>query len=434
MILKTMPATPLPQTRFGARRLYRDAGAVATSSVANAVLGVAFWAVAAKIFLPEQLGVMTAVLAVIVSTSLVLAAGVGDAYSALLPAVGNARPGVYRRGQRLLYGLATAVGIVAALVTTASLSQVRGSIAVGVLICVGIVAWSAVTLQSSTLVALGRARWLPLVNTATSLAKIGLLPLLAFAVQWHAVELSFIAAALVTVVVLRPIIANVIHSARDLPPPRMPEHTIAPTFNRFTAQTIASSTLSLGLITLTPFLVTAFAGPGQGALFALALSVTQALDFVGSAMAVSLAVHASSSPEEGGAMARAILIRAVLLVALGSAVLIGLTPMVLRFLNPAYSAMGAITVIAVMCAGSVVRTVYMVWASLQRSRRKMKVPLTLNVVSGVLLLATMPMACASHGALGGALALLIASALLSAGAGGHYITSSRNSKLVGAHG
>lgn len=83
---------------FGAKRLNRDAVLMAFSSVANAALGMVFWAFAAKVFKPEQLGVMTAVLSVIVSVSLVVAAGVGDAYTALLPAVGPARRSVFRRG------------------------------------------------------------------------------------------------------------------------------------------------------------------------------------------------------------------------------------------------------------------------------------------------------------------------------------------------
>jgi hypothetical protein len=56
-------------SRFGARRVHRDAGAMALSSVANAALGLAFWAFAARFIVPAELGVMTAVLAVVVSSA-----------------------------------------------------------------------------------------------------------------------------------------------------------------------------------------------------------------------------------------------------------------------------------------------------------------------------------------------------------------------------
>src|ERR1700687_3176172 len=104
-------------SRFGAKRLYRDAGSMASSTMATAGLGMVFWAIAAKIFPPERLGVMTAVLSVIVATSMIVAVGIGDAYVALLPAVGAARPRVFRRGQRVFYALVLITGVGAAIAT-----------------------------------------------------------------------------------------------------------------------------------------------------------------------------------------------------------------------------------------------------------------------------------------------------------------------------
>src|SRR5690349_22266781 len=117
-----------PAARFGAQRLYRDAASLASSSVTNAVLGVAFWALAAKLFAPAQLGVMTAVLAVIISVAIVVATGVGDAYTALLPAAGVARLQLYRRGQRVFVVLALVSGFAAAGATVAWLDDVRASV------------------------------------------------------------------------------------------------------------------------------------------------------------------------------------------------------------------------------------------------------------------------------------------------------------------
>src|SRR5882724_1578710 len=125
MLLGSDSTAQQPMSRFGASRLYRDAGAMVTSSVANAILGVGYWAIAAKMFPPEKLGVMTAVLAVIVAVAVVMAAGVGDAYTALLPAAGAARPALYRRGQRVFFGLAAVTGIGAAICTTTLLPHVR---------------------------------------------------------------------------------------------------------------------------------------------------------------------------------------------------------------------------------------------------------------------------------------------------------------------
>jgi O-antigen/teichoic acid export membrane protein len=412
-----------PRSRFGAERIYWDAASMASSSVANALLGVAFWAIAAKVFPPEKLGVMTAVMAVIMSVGLVVAYGIGDAYTALLPAAGVDRSSLYRRGQRVFFGLALASSIAAAVGTITWLDEVRGSIAVGVLVAVGVFAWSNLTLQNSTLVALGRARWLLPVNIGTSVGRIVLLLVLAATLRWHSVELASVISAVVVIVVLRPAIARVIKSAEDLPPATVPEGLLFRKFNVFVTQTVASSALTTGLLMITPFLVTVYSDPKQGALFALSLSIVQALDLIGAALAMSLVVHASSAPDQAGAMTRMIMIRVVLLSTLGAIPLVALAPTALRLLRPEYGAMGATGVIAALAAGTVVRCVYVVWSGLQRARRNMAMPLILNVISAVVLLATMPFFARNHGAFGGALALLLTQAVLITGITVHFVAT-----------
>jgi O-antigen/teichoic acid export membrane protein len=412
-------------SRFGVQRLYRDAGSMASSSVVNAAFGTAFWALAAKIFPPDELGVMTAVMAVIVSTGVVVASGVGDAYTALLPAVGAARSRLYRRGQQMFWAIALTSGSAAAIGTIVLLAEVRGSIGVAILVAVGVISWSAVNVQSSAVVALGRARWLPVANTGVGICKVALLPLLAMTLHWHAVELAFVIGTAVMVLVLRPAIVRVIDSATDLPQATMSEAAAMRMFNGFFAQSIASSGLNFGILMLSPFVVTALAGPEQGALFALTLSIVQVLDLIGMAMSVSLVVHASSTPEAAWSMARSVLVRALLLTIAGAAVLIPLAPAVLRFLHPAYGAMGASGVIAMMCAVCIVRTVYTVWSGLQRAHRNIKVPLQFNVVFAVALPALLFALCPAYGALGGGLAILLAQLALSGAAAAHLLISRR---------
>jgi O-antigen/teichoic acid export membrane protein len=303
-----------------------------------------------------------------------------------------------------------------------------------VLVVVGILAWSALTLQNSTLVALGRARWLPAANVAVSLGKIALLPLLAIAHVWHAVEFSFVLAAILTVAVLRPTIVRVIDSGDDLPDVSTAGAISTRTFDRFVAQTTVSSALSMGLVNVTPFVVTVFSGPKEGALFALSLSIVQALDFMGAALVVSLVVHASSTPAEAGAMARAILIRVLVLAVTGGLALSLVAPIALRWLNPHYGSMGATAVISVLSVGTVFRCTYMVWAGLQRSRRNMKMPLLFNFFCAVLLLSIMPALTSDHGALGGAIALLLSQLAVITAICGHVLFTRRRGRRASVPG
>lgn len=433
LMVRANAIVPAPTSRFGTKRLYRDAGSMASSSVANALLGIGFWAIAAKIFPPAQLGVMTAVLAVIVSVGVVIAAGVGDAYAALFPAAGDDRRRFYRIGQRTFLALAVVSGVVAAVCTTRLLQAVHGSVGVGILVAVGILVWSRLALQNATLVALGRASWLPAASIAVSVIKIVLLPILAVTIAWHAVELSFALSAIVVVLILRPMVARVIDTGDELPTTTIPGGLTVRTFNKFVGQTVLSSALSMGLLTVTPFVVAVFAGPKQGALFSLALSIVQALDFIGAALATSLVVHASSAPEEADTMARAILIRAVALAAVGAAVLIAVAPLGLRLLNPQYGAMGATGVIAALSVAAIFHCVYLVWAALQRSRRNMKTPLVFDGIAAAVLVATMPFLCREHGALGGAWAVLLAQLALTVGIAVHFLATTRRQRLGKRH-
>ena len=143
---------------------------------------------------------------------------------------------------------------------------------------------------------------------------------------------------------------------------------------------------------------------------------------------MSLVVHASSAPEEAGAMTRKIMIRAIALSSAGAVVLIAVAPTALRLLNPEYGALGATPVIAALAAGSVVRCIYMVWSGLLRARRNMTTPLVMNAITGVVLMTALPLLVPSRGAWGGAIALLFAQVVLVAGIIVHYGVTRRRAR------
>lgn len=415
------PARSAP--RFGITRLYRDAGSMAVASMLNAALGIAFWAVAAKLFAPHELGLMTAVLAVITSTGVVLASGIGDAYTAVLPAAGAQRGDYFRRGQTVFSVAAVVSAGTAALGTILLLPDAGHWPAIGALVFIGVVVWATVTLQNSILVALGRANWLPTANGALSLGKLILLPLCATVTAWHPVELSSLLAAALVVLVLQPVINRIVQSNSGMPAGSIENGFGTKRFYAFVTQTTLSSALTVGVFLATPFMVTVFSDPAQGALFALSIAIVQSLDLVGAAMSMSLVVHASSTPEQSGRMARGVLIRVVVFGLVGGALVTLVAPPVLTYLNADYGEMGATAVIAVLAGSTVFRLVYQVWAGLQRARRRMAIPLALSGVSACVLLVALPGLSSAHGALGGAIALLLAQLALAVGIVVHFVAN-----------
>ena len=395
--------------------LYKDAAALASSSMLTAVLGFAFWAICARLVPPATLGVQTALMSIITAPAVVIASGMGDAFTALLPIAGADAPTVVRRGYRRLLIAASALGAGAGALAVTVLPEVRGSVLVAVLVAVGVVIWGLFVVQDPALTSLGRARWLPIENGSVSLVKIGLLPLALTAGLAQPVVVASLLPCVAAIAVLRPQVrrlaarqegrAHTVDAVRELP--------------RLALRTTVSLAMSLGVLTATPFLVTAAAGPEHGAVFSLALAIVQSLDFVGAALGVSLVVHASGHDADGGRMARVVLVRTAGIVGGGAVVLVLLAPFALRLLDGRYLQLHGVAVIGLLALGSASRCGYVIWAALQRSRRQMRALLTLNAVAASLVLAAIVPVASRWGAVGAAALVASANVFLTVCAGVH---------------
>jgi O-antigen/teichoic acid export membrane protein len=398
----------------------------------TALVGVGFWAVAARNLAPSELGVQTALLSAIVAPAIVVASGVGDAFTSLLPRSGGARLALVRRGYLLILLSATAVGIVSAVVSVTVLEQVRGSYVVAGVVAAGTVVWALFAVQDSALTSMGRARWLPVENGIVSIAKVTLLPVLAvLAVGVPIVTATLIPAGVAVVVILPKVLRLARRGDLEVRRTRADAETNQAAFRQLRAlvwRTTLSVALTLGALTFLPFVVTAVSGPTQGAVFALCLSITQSLDFVGAAFGVSLVVHASTPGADSVRLARIVFLRAVSIVGAGALVLVVASPLVLRVMNPAYLELRGVAVIVILAASSVLRTVFVTWSALQRSRRAMRPILILNSVGAITLYATVPVLSGRWGAIGAALSLAGAQTVLSLGAALH-LAWNRNSPV-----
>ena len=103
----------LPAARGRTSKLYRDALSLASSSMLTALFGVGFWALCGKLIPPAVLGVQTALLSLIFAPAIVVASGVGDAFTAIVPVSGPAREKVIARGYRLVLIMSGISGLAA---------------------------------------------------------------------------------------------------------------------------------------------------------------------------------------------------------------------------------------------------------------------------------------------------------------------------------
>ena len=400
-------------------RLYRDAAALASSSMLTAVLGAGFWALCAGQLSPRELGVQTALMSIITAPAIVVASGMGDAFNAIVPASGPQRAAVVVRGYRIVLVASIGLGVVAGIVATTVLAQVRGSIPVALLVMVGVVIWSLFVLQDQALTSLHRARWLPLENGITSLLKIGLLATAIAIGVAEPVVLASLLPCVLAVAVLFPQVRRLSLGPAD--PARVVIVDAPFQLERLAKRTTISIALSLGALTLTPFIVAAAAGPTEGAVFSIGLAITQSLDFVGAALGVSLVTHTAGASDGQAAMAFRVFKRTVAIVGMGAVGLVLVAPRILPLLNDSYSDLHGAQVITILVIGSVARTGYVIWASLQRARRRMRELIVLNATAAGFVLVTLAPVAARWGAVGAAGTILVAQLILTTGAGVHLL-------------
>lgn len=399
------------------RRMYVDAVALVGTAGLTAVIGFVFWAVAARLMPPERLGVEIALVSLVTAAASVCAVGTGNAFTALLPVAGRSAVARLRQGYCLVICTSLVVGTLAAVGAATFLRPGVHGVLSAAAVGFSVVVWSLFVVQDPALIGMGRATWLPWENVGISLAKLALLPLLV-GLSAHPVLLAMVLPSAVAVGVvsgaLVPRIARRRSALVSSASPHRPD-VGAQAMRDFAVRDGGASALSLGVLLLLPFLVTAVAGPVEGAVFGICLALAQGLDLVSAGTGVSLTVHAADRPAEAVRMAVAIWRRVAVLVAVGAVALSLLAPFALPLLGDAYVERGGVTIIIVLAVTSVIRTVFILWASLQRALQRTGLLLRVNTAVACTVVPLVVLLADRWGAVGGALGLAVGQCALTGG-------------------
>src|SRR5437763_15248112 len=159
------------------RRMYVDAVALVGTAGLTAVIGLVFWAVAARLMPPERLGVDIALVSLVTAAAGVSAVGIGNGFTALLPVAGRSAVARLRQGYRLVIGTSLVAGTIAAVAAATFLRPGVHGVLPAAAVAFSVVVWSLFVVQDPVLTGMGRATWLPWENVGVSLAKLALLPL-----------------------------------------------------------------------------------------------------------------------------------------------------------------------------------------------------------------------------------------------------------------
>ncbi|MER5479718.1 lipopolysaccharide biosynthesis protein [Streptomyces sp. NPDC002734] len=325
------------------------------STGVSAVLGLAFWLVAARHYSQEAVGQGSAAVAAMRLLASITATTMIGAVVRFVPRAGRATGSLVLRA----YAVSSLVVTVAGVVFLLTLDlwgpsyAPLGTPVAGVLFVASCVAWAILTLQDGVLTGLREAVWVPLGNAVFSLGKLVLLVVLAGAMPVLGVFVSWGAAiALSTVplgwLVFRRLIPR--QAAAD-------GHRRPPTLRavgRFVAGDSVGAMFSLLMINLLPVMVAVRLGAAENGYFYVAYTVGGTMEFLAINMASSLTAHASRDARALADGVRGALRRMAVLLVPVVAVLTLFAPLVLAPFGADYADRGS-TVLRLLAAAALPR-------------------------------------------------------------------------------
>jgi O-antigen/teichoic acid export membrane protein len=386
-------------------RLVRTAWPLIVTTGLNAVLGVVYWVVAARLYDQATVAKNMAVIAAMTTLSGISQLNLGPSLGVLVPRAGE-------HGRRVVlqvyvavttYALvAITVFVVLVLPHLTRLSQVLGSTSRILLFASAVLLFNIFALQDAALAALRWARVIPLENGLFGAAKIVLLFVLVGSLPRFGIFTSWFVPMLVIV----PIVSSYIflrRSDRD-------RSTLAPTTPRDSVPKLAldyvgylfqvSSTFFLPVVALE------LLEPEAASVFAIAWLTSSTLDMVATNVGTALTIETSYGVDPE-ALRRTIFRRAMPLVALVTAVGVLLAPLILALYGPAYSADGAHT-LQILLLASVPRCLVTFAIAESRAHRNMKAIVWLRAQNAALALGLSAVLAPRFGVEGMALAWLVA--------------------------
>jgi O-antigen/teichoic acid export membrane protein len=409
------PSTRSPAPAPASSSLLRNGYALMCNTGVTAVLGLAYWVLAARLYPPDAIGTGSAVVSALLFVAGVSQLNLQGALTRFLPVAGD-RTARFLAGA---YGSSATAGILAGGIAVATAgwwapadSPLRDGPWFGLAFLGAVIAWSWFVLQDSALTALREATWVPVENGVFGLAKIVLLVALAGGTG-GAIFASWTipAAALlvpVNVLLFRTVIPrrrSAQPAATALPSPRA--------LARFVGGDYVGSIFTQALLTLLPLLVVGMLGSTVGGRFYVPWVVATTIDLLPGNLATSFIVESSLAEHRQAAYARTVLRRVAALVVPLALATVVLAPLLLAPFGTGYATESA-TVLRLLGAATVFRAVSTLYIGVCRAQRRVARLAAVQAAQAVLVLGTAALLLPGLGLVGAGLASLAGQTLVAA--------------------
>lgn len=390
------PAVPAeseaPRSWWRITSLEFNAIALMASTGITALVGLGFWAIAARLP-PAEVGRASAILSTATMLSQLASSNVGVLFGRVLSSAGP-------RARRLVlagYGAATGIGAVLGLGFVLFYSHTDTlfvSVWERALFPVLVVMFCIFALQDWVLIGVRGSGWVPVEQLVFSIAKLGLLVWFSAMALTGGIVWSWAIPCLATILVINPILL-----IRVLPRRPPPAEGAAPMPGRRALARIflaeyATGTFSVVVPLVLPLLVVGMLGTEANAYYALPWLIAESLSLLMWNISSSYMVEAAHDRREQAALMRRTFRLSLLVCALGVPFLLVAAPWLLSFLGANYADRGAevLRLMVLAIPFTVISTMYINTARVQ-NRMGRVVALQLFIAAGVVGLAVvlMPM-------------------------------------------
>jgi O-antigen/teichoic acid export membrane protein len=387
--------------------LYRNAYALMLGTAATSGLGLLYWALAARLYTPPDIGVNAAAISTMMFLSGIAQLNLSSALLRFIPRAGHATARL--TSYAYLISLAAAVGVSAVfLLGYAAWAPAQrfledGPFALWFLAATAM--WCVFVLQDAVLTSLRQAIWVPIENTIFAILKIALLAAFAVALPRYGVFASWTIPVALSLLPVNLLIFRRLVPAHARATAGQAALVEPAQVARYVAGDYLGSLFSLASTMLLPALVLGLAGASGSAYFYAAWTIVYSLDLIASNMAASLTVEGAADQASLAAHARGALINiARLLVPLVLLVLAG-APFILRIYGASYAAEGA-PLLRLLALGSLPKAINVLFYGLARVRRRVAEIALAQGAACALVLGLSYLLIPSHGIVGVGLAWL----------------------------
>lgn len=382
--------------------LFRNAYALVVNTGITAVLGFAYWVLAARLFSTEDVGLAAAAISAMTLLTGISLLNLEAVLVRFIPIAG-------RHTRRLVLGVYALCMVVALIVSTVFVVEIPNwapsldflaQRVNGVGFVGATVAWVLFVLTDGIMVGLGRAVWVPLENALFGVAKLAFLLVFVGEGPFGIFESWSLAAVLVVIPFTALIVLRFVPAHMDKAVPGEAELTRG-MFRNYAAGDYVGSVFDLAAISLLPLIVTHFSGAEENAYFYQSWIIAYTLILVANNTARALTVEAARDEGQLYILGRTVLVHTLKLLAPLVVVVMVFAPLILQVFGPSYATEGTAT-LRILALAAIPHTVILLGLVTARLQHELKAVIVIQAAISVVTLGTAVMLVERLGSFGAA--------------------------------